>query len=73
MGLVVVAFTAARWVAMGFNRIADREIDARNPRTQNRELPRGVLTVAQAWGSVLLAAALFLWRGATPSIRSAPC
>jgi 4-hydroxybenzoate polyprenyltransferase len=61
VGLVVVAFTAARWVAMGFNRIADREIDARNPRTQNRELPRGVLTVAQAWGSVLLAAALFLW------------
>jgi len=60
VGLVVVAFTAARWVAMGFNRIADRDIDARNPRTQNRELPRGVLTVAQAWGSVLLAAALFL-------------
>jgi len=61
VGLVVVAFTAARWVAMGFNRIADRNIDAQNPRTQNRELPRGVLTVAQAWGSVLLAAALFLW------------
>jgi 4-hydroxybenzoate polyprenyltransferase len=60
IGLVVVAFTSARWVAMGFNRIADREIDARNPRTRNRELPRGVLTVAQAWGSVLLAAALFL-------------
>jgi len=60
VGLVVVAFTAARWVAMGFNRIADRDIDAQNPRTQNRELPRGVLTVAQAWGSVLLAAALFL-------------
>ena len=34
VGLVVVAFTAARWVAMGFNRIADREFDARNPRTQ---------------------------------------
>jgi 4-hydroxybenzoate polyprenyltransferase len=55
-----VAFTSARWVAMGFNRIADREIDARNPRTRNRELPRGVLTVSQAWGSVLLAAALFV-------------
>ena len=61
VGLVVVAFTAARWVAMGFNRIADRAIDAQNPRTKNRELPRGGLTVAQAWGSVLLAAALFLW------------
>jgi len=61
VGLVIVAFTAARWAAMGFNRIADRAIDAQNPRTKNRELPRGGLTVAQAWGSVLLAAALFLW------------
>ena len=33
VALVVVAFSAARWVAMGFNRIADREYDARNPRT----------------------------------------
>jgi 4-hydroxybenzoate polyprenyltransferase len=61
VALVVVAFTTARWVAMGFNRIADREIDARNPRTRNRELPRGVLSVPQAWGSVLLAGALFIW------------
>ena len=44
--LIVVAFTAARFVAMGFNRIADRRIDARNPRTQGRELPVGRLTVA---------------------------
>src|SRR6266498_5561751 len=34
--LVVIAFTAARFVAMGFNRIADRDFDARNPRTQSR-------------------------------------
>lgn len=61
VGLVVVAFSAARWVAMGFNRIADRQIDALNPRTWNRELPRGVLTVFQAWVSVVLAAALFFW------------
>jgi 4-hydroxybenzoate polyprenyltransferase len=58
--LVVLAFSAARWAAMGFNRIADREYDARNPRTQNRELPRGALSTAQAWVSVLLACALFL-------------
>jgi len=31
--LVVVAFSAARWAAMGFNRVADRAFDARNPRT----------------------------------------
>jgi len=58
--LVVIAFSAARWVAMGFNRIADREFDARNPRTRNRELPRGALTLRQAWLSVTLAGAVFL-------------
>jgi len=58
--LVVVAFTAARWVAMGFNRIADRAFDAANPRTRDRELPRGSLTVGQAWVSVVVAAALFV-------------
>ena len=59
--LVVIAFTAARFVAMGFNRIADRRLDARNPRTQGRELPAGRLTVSQAWGAVLAAMVLFLW------------
>ena len=61
LGLVVVAFTAARFVAMGFNRIADRDLDARNPRTRARELPAGRLTLGQAWAAVLVAAALFLW------------
>lgn len=59
--LVVVAFTAARFVAMGFNRIADRRLDARNPRTRERELPAGRLTLAQAWGAVVAAMVLFLW------------
>jgi 4-hydroxybenzoate polyprenyltransferase len=58
--LVVLAFSSARWVAMGFNRIADREFDARNPRTLNRELPRGTLTLRQAWASVIVAGLLFL-------------
>ncbi|HUF36304.1 MAG TPA: UbiA-like polyprenyltransferase [Gemmatimonadales bacterium] len=58
--LVVLAFSAARWAAMGFNRIADRDYDARNPRTRGRELPRGALSPAQAWVSVLAAAGLFL-------------
>jgi len=57
---VVVAFSAARWAAMGFNRIADRRFDAENPRTAARELPRGALTLAQAWVSVLGAAAVFI-------------
>ncbi len=58
--LVVTAFSAARWAAMGFNRIADRRFDARNPRTKQRELPRGALTLGQAWASVLVAGVLFV-------------
>ncbi|HLS47133.1 MAG TPA: UbiA-like polyprenyltransferase [Gemmatimonadales bacterium] len=57
---VVLAFSAARWVAMGFNRIADRAYDARNPRTRNRELPSGSLSLAQAWVSVAVASAIFV-------------
>jgi 4-hydroxybenzoate polyprenyltransferase len=60
VALVAVAFSSARWVAMGFNRIADRDFDARNPRTMNRELPRGALTLTQAWVSVAIAIGLFL-------------
>lgn len=59
--LVVVAFTAARFVAMGINRIADRRLDARNPRTRGRELPAGRLSLSQAWGAVAAATVLFLW------------
>src|SRR5258708_4936015 len=59
--LVIVAFTAARFVAMGFNRIADRRLDARNPRTQGRELPTGRLTISQAWAAVIGAMMVFLF------------
>src|SRR5688572_25739944 len=57
---VVVAFTAARFAAMGFNRIADRGFDARNPRTAAREIPTGRIGVAAASLAVLLAAGLFV-------------
>jgi len=58
--LVVVAFSAARWAAMGFNRVADLRYDAENPRTRNHELPRGALSPAQAWISIVAAGALFV-------------
>jgi 4-hydroxybenzoate polyprenyltransferase len=58
--LVALAFTAARWVAMGFNRIADRGFDAANPRTRARELPQGKLSLTQAWVSVVVAAIGFV-------------
>jgi 4-hydroxybenzoate polyprenyltransferase len=61
VGWVILAFTAARFAAMAFNRIVDREIDRRNPRTAMRELPRGVLGVGEAWTSVLIASVLFVY------------
>ena len=57
--LVVIAFTTARFVAMGFNRIADRVLDAKNPRTEKRELPTGRLSLTQAWGGVITAGLVF--------------
>ena len=57
---VVVAFTSARFAAMGFNRIADREIDARNPRTSSREIPSGAMSVREASVAVVMASLLFL-------------
>ena len=57
---VVVAFTSARFAAMGFNRIVDREIDARNPRTRSREIPSGTMSVREASVAVTIASLLFL-------------
>ncbi len=58
--LILVAFTSARTAAMGFNRIVDRRIDAANPRTRDRELPAGKISLAAAWALTLLAAAIFV-------------
>jgi 4-hydroxybenzoate polyprenyltransferase len=57
---IVVAMAAARTAAMGFNRIADRHIDARNPRTARRELPAGAVTLRAAWTLTLVSAAAFV-------------
>jgi 4-hydroxybenzoate polyprenyltransferase len=57
---IVVAMAAARTAAMGFNRIADRHIDAKNPRTAGRELPRGAVSLRAAWTLTLASAAAFV-------------
>lgn len=44
LGLIVLAIASARTAAMAFNRLVDRDIDAANPRTREREIPRGVLS-----------------------------
>jgi 4-hydroxybenzoate polyprenyltransferase len=58
--LILTAFTSARFAAMAFNRIVDRGIDARNPRTLMREIPAGRLSVRQAVASVVLSSLVFL-------------
>jgi 4-hydroxybenzoate polyprenyltransferase len=57
---ILVAMVAARSAAMGFNRLADHAIDARNPRTSGRELPRGALSRAQVALFVVVSAAVFV-------------
>ena len=57
LGWIVVAMVGARSAAMGFNRLADHAIDAKNPRTAGRELPRGVLGRREVGALVLISAA----------------
>ena len=58
--LVTVAMVGLRTFAMAVNRIIDREIDARNPRTAQRELVTGAMTVRHAWTGALVALVFFL-------------
>lgn len=60
LALIVLCIAAARTAAMAFNRLVDREIDARNPRTQDRELPRGVLSVGSVRALTFGASLLFV-------------
>ncbi|MEV6197468.1 menaquinone biosynthesis prenyltransferase MqnP [Streptomyces sp. NPDC051920] len=58
--LVTVAMVGLRTFAMAANRIIDREIDARNPRTAQRELVTGAMSVRHAWTGALVALVVFL-------------
>src|SRR5690606_25897657 len=60
LALVVACMVAARTWAMLFNRLADRRIDAANPRTARRALASGRLTPAQGWAAAGVAAAAFV-------------
>ena len=57
---VVACMVFARNVAMGFNRWADRKIDAENPRTANREIPAGVISSRGAVIFIIINALLFI-------------
>ncbi len=57
---IAVAMVAARSAAMSFNRLLDADVDARNPRTQARHLPSGVLSKSFTWAFLAAATLLFL-------------
>jgi 4-hydroxybenzoate polyprenyltransferase len=60
LALITVAMVGARTFAMAANRIIDRHIDARNPRTAQRELVTGAVSVRTAWIGAVVALAVFL-------------
>jgi 4-hydroxybenzoate polyprenyltransferase len=66
MGLVLVAATGARTAALALNRLIDREIDKRNPRTAIREIPSGRMNVVE--GGLVLAVGVVLYLGAAALI-----
>ena len=60
VALLLVCMVSARSAAMGFNRLADRDIDAINPRTRNREIPSGAIGITEARLFTGLACAVFI-------------
>jgi len=56
-GLILMAMVCARTCAMAFNRIVDRKFDALNPRTKNRHLPAGTISLVSAISLCVLSGA----------------
>lgn len=54
IGWITLAMVGARSAAMALNRLIDRHIDARNPRTKNRAIPKGLVSVPFVWGFVIV-------------------
>lgn len=61
---ILVAMIGARSSAMGFNRITDARLDAKNPRTSKREIPSGRLSLISAKTFVILFSAVFIFAAA---------
>lgn len=68
---VVLCMVFARNVAMGFNRWADRDIDAKNPRTADREIPAGKISARAALCFVIINALLFVGVASTINLLTA--
>lgn len=61
IGWVTLAMIGARTAAMSINRIADKVIDKRNPRTANRAIPAGLISSGQVYVYVILSFVLLFW------------
>jgi 4-hydroxybenzoate polyprenyltransferase len=61
---ITLAMVGARSTAMAFNRVADKEYDARNPRTSMRAIPAGALSVGFVLAFTIIGAALFVFAAA---------
>ena len=75
VGWIVVAMVGARSAAMGFNRLADRHIDAANPRTADRALPAGRIAPGFVAGFVIFSSALLVlatWRLSPLALKMSP-
>lgn len=65
LGWILVAMVGARSCAMAFNRLADAEIDSKNPRTSTRAIPAGLITKGAVWTFTVVSAGLLVcaaWR-----------
>jgi len=58
---VGLAFVGARSAAMALNNLVDKEIDSKNPRTANRELPSGKIALSEVWGIILISYSLLFY------------
>ena len=56
---ITAAMVAARSAAMAFNRVADADVDARNPRTRSRAIPSGAVSVRFTWGFIAVSCLAF--------------
>jgi 4-hydroxybenzoate polyprenyltransferase len=64
LGWIIVAMVAARSAAMAFNRLVDVAYDARNPRTQTRALPAGLLSREFTAAFIVVSSLLFVFAAA---------
>jgi 4-hydroxybenzoate polyprenyltransferase len=70
IGWVTMAMVGARTAAMSLNRVIDRTIDARNPRTKNRAIPAGLISSAEVYIFILVSFALLFWAASQLNVLS---